>query len=200
MIKGWFRAVSLTAALLTAGAVAYAEDPAVAPVQSFYDALTANMKQGKALGLKGRYDRLKPVLEASFDMPGMTRLSVGPAWNKMSDAEHAALTRALTRYTVASYAANFNSFDGEKFVVEPAAKDRGADKVVFSKLVTKDQTVTFNYLMRNNGSGWKVIDIYLEGFVSQILKQRADFMASVAKGAPALEKQIDQLADNLMKE
>jgi phospholipid transport system substrate-binding protein len=159
------------------------------------------MKQGKALGLKGRYEKLKPVIETSFDMPGMTRLSVGPAWNTMTDADHAALTKALTRYTVASYATNFKTFDGEKFVVEPAAKDRGADKVVFSKLISGSDTIPFNYLMRKNGTSWKVIDIYLNGFVSQMAKQRSDFAATVAKGgAPALEKQIDTLADGLMKE
>jgi phospholipid transport system substrate-binding protein len=201
MIKGWVRAAAMTAALLTAGVVAHAEDAAVSPVQSFYDTLVGTMKQGKALGIKGRYDKLKPAIEASFDMPGMTRLSVGPAWNSMSDADHAALTKALTRYTVASYASNFKSFDGEKFVVEPAAKDRNADKVVFSKLVTKDETIPFNYLMRKNGASWKVIDIYLNGFVSQMAKQRSDFSSTVTSGgAAALEKKIDSLADKLMKD
>ncbi len=201
MVKGWFRAAAMTTALLSAGVVAHAEDAAVAPVQSFYDGLLSTMKQGKALGLKGRFEKLKPVIETSFDMPGMTRLSVGPAWNNMSDADHAALTKALTRYTVASYASNFKSFDGEKFVVEPVAKDRNADKVVMSKLVTKDETIPFNYLMRKNGASWKVIDIYLNGFVSQMAKQRSDFSSTVTTGgAVALEKKINTLADGMMKD
>jgi phospholipid transport system substrate-binding protein len=201
MIKGWFRAASLAVALMTAGAVGHAEDPAVAPVQSFYDTLLSTMKQGKALGIKGRYEKLKPVIETSFDLPGMTRLSVGPAWNTMSEADQKALTAALSRYTVASYAANFKSFDGEKFVVEPASKDRNADKVVFSKLVAGAEIVPFNYLMRKNGTSWKVIDIYLAGFVSQIAKQRSDFGTTVQSGgAAALEKKLNALADGLMKE
>jgi phospholipid transport system substrate-binding protein len=203
MIKGWFRAASLAVALMTAGAVAQAEaaDPAVAPVQSFYDTLISTMKQGKALGIKGRYEKLKPVAEATFDLPGMTRLSVGPAWNTMSPADQDALIKALSRYTIASYAANFKSFDGEKFVVEPAAKDRNADKVVFSKLIAGAEIVPFNYLMRKNGASWKVIDIYLNGFVSQMAKQRSDFGATVQSGgAAALQKKIDTLADKLMKE
>jgi phospholipid transport system substrate-binding protein len=201
MMKGWFRAAAMAATLASVGVIAHAEDAAVAPVQSFYDALLSTMKQGKALGIKGRYEKLKPVVEASFDLPGMARLSVGPAWNTMSDADHTAVTKALTRYTVASYASNFDSFDGEKFVVEPVAKDRNADKVVFSKLIAKTQTVPFNYLMRKNGASWKVIDIYLNGFVSQMAKQRSDFGATVQSGgAAALEKQIDTLADKMMKE
>jgi len=203
MIKIWFRAVSLAAAMFAAGAVAEAQsvDPAVQPVQTFYDALLSSMKQGKQLGMKGRYEKLKPVIEQTFDLPGMTRLSVGPAWNTMSAADQEALTKALSRYTIASYAANFNSYDGEKFVVEPTPKDRNADKMVLSKLIAGKDVVPFNYLMRKNGASWKIIDIYLNGFVDQILKQRSDFSSTLKTGGAAgLEKKITAMADTLLKE
>ncbi len=203
MTMGWIRAASLAATLFAAGTAAYAEaaDPAVQPVQSFYDTLLATMKQGKQLGVKGRYDKLKPVIEHAFDLPGMTRLSVGPSWNTMSPQDQQALTTALSRYTIANYASNFNSYDGEKFVVEPASTPRGADKIVASKLITGKETIPFNYRMRQVGSSWKVIDIFLNGYVSQIAKQRSDFGATVQSGgAAALEKKIDSLSDKLMKE
>jgi len=202
MRKSLFAAVSL-AAFLTVPAV-YAEvpaDPAVAPVQSFYDTLLSTMKQGKQLGVKGRYEKLKPVIEQAFDLPGMTRLSVGPAWNTMAEADQKALIAALSRYTVASYASNFKSFEGEKFAVEPASTARGADKVVNSKLVAGSEVIPFSYRMRQSGTSWKVIDIYLAGFVSQIAKQRSDFAATVqAGGAQALEKKLNALSDGLMKD
>ncbi len=201
MSFGWMRAATLATTMMALGAVAYAEDPAVQPVQSFYDTLLSTMKQGKALGVKGRYEKLKPVIEQSFDLPGMARLSVGPPWNTMSPADQQAIVTALSRYTIASYANNFNSYDGEKFVVEPTATERGADKMVASKLVTKSETVPFNYRMRQVGSNWKVIDIFLNGYVSQIAKQRSDFGATVQSGgAKALVKKLDALSDKLMKE
>lgn len=203
MTKTLFRAASLAALLMASGTAVYAQaiDPAVAPVQSFYDTLLSAMKQGKQLGIKGRYEKLKPVIEQSFDMPGMTRLSVGPAWNTMPEADQKALTTAMTRYTVASYASNFKSFDGEKFVVDPAATVRGADKVVTSKLIAGKDTIPFNYRMRQAGGSWKIIDIFLNGYVSQIAKQRSDFSATVQSGgAAALEKKLDTLSDGLMKD
>jgi phospholipid transport system substrate-binding protein len=203
MTMGWIRAASLATTLFAAGTAAYAQaaDPAVQPVQSFYDTLLVTMKQGKQLGVKGRYEKLKPVIEQSFDLPGMTRLSVGPAWQTMSPQDQQALTTALSRYTIANYAANFNSYDGEKFVVEPTSTPRGTDKIVASKLITGNETIPFTYRMRQAGSNWKVIDIFLNGYVSQIAKQRSDFGATVqAGGAQALEKKIDSLSDKLMKE
>ncbi|GAA0526971.1 phospholipid transport system substrate-binding protein [Rhizomicrobium palustre] len=202
MTKSLFQAASLAALLMVPAA--YAEvpaDPAVAPVQSFYDTLIATMKQGKQLGVKGRYEKLKPVIEQSFDLPGMTRLSVGPAWNTMSEADQKALTAALSRYTIASYASNFKSFDGEKFTVDPASTVRGADKVVTSKLTAGKDVIPFNYRMRQAGSSWKIIDIFLNGYVSQIAKQRSDFAATMQSGgAAALEKKLDTLSDGLMKD
>ncbi len=201
MSFGWMRAATLATTMMALGAVAYAEDPAVQPVQSFYDTLLATMKQGKALGIKGRYEKLKPTIEQSFDLSGMTRLSVGPSWNTMSPTDQQAVVAALSRYTIANYASNFNSYDGEKFVVEPTAADRGADKMVASKLVTKSETIPFNYRMRQVGSNWKVIDIFLNGYVSQIAKQRSDFGATVQSGgAQALVKKLNALSDKLMKD
>lgn len=201
MSFGLIRAASLAATVMMATTVAYAEDPAVQPVQSFYDTLLATMKQGKQLGVKGRYEKLKPVIEQSFDLPGMARLSVGPTWTAMSPADQQSVTAALGRYTIASYASNFDSYDGEKFVVEPVSTERKTYRVVMSKLVTKDQTIPFNYLMRQSGTSWKVINIYLNGYVDQMAKQRSDFGATVtAGGAPALIKKLDALSDKLMKD
>ena len=71
MTKTLFRAASLAALLMASTTATYAEvaDPAVTPVQTFYDTLVASMKQGKQLGVKGRYEKLKPVIEQSFDLP-----------------------------------------------------------------------------------------------------------------------------------
>lgn len=201
MITSWFRAASLAVAVLavTTAAVAETPDPAIQPVQAFYDTLLATMKQGRQLGVHGRYERLRPVIEQSFDLPGMTRLSVGPAWNTMTPAEQQGLVAALTRYTIASYASNFKSYDGERFVVDPTVTMRGTDKVVTTKLIAGALVVTFNYRMRQVGTSWRIIDIYLAGFVSQVAKQRSDFAATVASGgAAALERKLNALADGLM--
>jgi len=203
MTKMFFRAASMAALLMASGTAIYAQasDPAVAPIQSFYDTLLVSMKQGKQLGVKGRYEKLKPVIEQSFDLSGMTRLSVGPAWNNMSEADQKAVTAAFSRYTIASYASNFKSFDGEKFTVDPVSTVRGTDKVVTSKLVAGKDVYPFNYRMRQVGSNWKIIDIFLNGYVSQLAKQRSDFAATVQSGgAAALEKKLDTLADGLMKD
>ena len=177
-----------------------AGDPAVRQIETFYAALIDNMKKGQELGIEGRYRQLAPVAEATFDLAGMARLTVGPAWTGMAETDHKAITDAFGRLTLATYAKNFAKFGGEEFVVDPMVKMRGEDKIVESKLVRPGRsTVPFNYRMRLVGDKWKVIDVYLNGYVSQVALRRADFSSTVASsGAAGLVKKIDELADRQM--
>jgi phospholipid transport system substrate-binding protein len=176
-------------------------DPAVRAIQTFYAALVDTMKKGKELGLEGRYRQLTPAVDAAFDLAEMTRLSVGPAWNTISEADHTAIVDAFKRMTIANYAKNFASFSGEQFTTDPMVKMRGADKIVESKLVGSDHATTpFNYRLRQAGDSWKIVDVYLNGYVSQLALRRSDYSSTLASaGAAGLAKKINDLADRDMK-
>lgn len=193
-------ALALALSLFAPAARADAADPATPAVQGFYATLLECMKGGKTLGAQGRYDKLKPVVERTFDLATMVKYAVGPTWSTASADDQKALTDAFTRMTIAQYAGNFSSFDGEKFTVEPKAEIRGTDHYVKTALVAKDQTVAFIYRMRQFGSDWRIIDILLDGSISQLSVYRSDFAATLkAGGAAALVKKIDGLADKALK-
>jgi len=172
-------------------------DPAVTTVRAFYDALLDSMKHAKALGIKGRYKKLEPAVDAAFDFPVMTRLAVGPQWQSMSDADHKTLTAAFQRMTIADYAHNFDGYNGEDFVVDPQVRERAGDKIVSSKMVVKGQDpIPFVYRMRNSGNGWKIIDIFLNGYVSEVATKRADFASTLKSGgATALAQKLNAMSD-----
>jgi phospholipid transport system substrate-binding protein len=158
------------------------------------------MKNAKALGAQGRYNKLKPAVEQAFELGTMIKYAVGPTWDTASADDQKALTRSFARMTAAQYAGNFDGYDGEKFTVEPQADIRGTDHYVKTALVAKDQTVAFIYRMRQFGGEWKIIDILLDGSISQLSVYRSDFSATLkAGGAPALVKKIDALADKALK-
>ncbi|MEO8631486.1 MAG: ABC transporter substrate-binding protein, partial [Betaproteobacteria bacterium] len=79
-------------------------DNAVARVRSFYAALLDTMKQAKRLSTQGRFDKLAPAVRATFDLPAMTRMAVGPSWTSMSAEDQAALIDVFSRMTIATYA------------------------------------------------------------------------------------------------
>jgi phospholipid transport system substrate-binding protein len=177
-------------------------DPAAQQISRFDDTLLASMKGGKSLGVEGRYRKLEPIITQVFDLPDMTKYAVGPAWDKMSAADQQTLIKAFSRMTIANYAKNFDSYDGEQFTVDPNVQSRGEDKLVSTKLITASKSTTpFIYRMRQAGGTWKVVDIFLNGFVSELATKRSDFASTVASGgAPALVTKINSLTDNLLKE
>src|ERR1700720_2748035 len=116
LLKTW--AFALAVAFL-ASVPARAADPAADRIQSFYGSLLDTMKHGPQLGMQGRYHTLEPAVDATFDIPAMIQFIVGPGWSSMNDGDKSSLVAAFRRMTIASYAANFASFDGEQFNVDP---------------------------------------------------------------------------------
>ena len=181
-------------------APAWAADPAAERIQTFYAALLDTMKRGPELGMQGRYHALEPAVDATFDIPAMIEFIVGPGWANTSQQDKTALIAAFRRMTIANYAANFTSFGGEQFKVDSNVQQRGADKLVQTTLApVGDKPVPLNYRMRDTTGSWKAIDVFLEGYVSELSTRRSDFASTLASGGPtALIAKINQLADGLL--
>jgi phospholipid transport system substrate-binding protein len=190
---------ALAAALLISAlgfpAQAQPTDPAATSVQNFYDALIASMKAGGTA--KSRYEKLKPAVEQDFDLPGMTALSVGPSWPSIAAADQKSLVDAFERMTIANYARNFDSFHGERFLVDSDVQARGGDKYVKSTMNPGgSDAIAFNYRLHQAGNSWKIVDVYLAGNISQLAQKRADFATTLSSSGPqGLAKKIDALAD-----
>jgi len=194
-------AALLVALTLPADVAAVEVDPAVAPIRAFYDALLAAMKQADQLGVRGRYDKLAPVIRSTFDLPAMTRIAVGPEWTTIPPEQQAALTDHFSRMTIATYANRFDGWSGQSFEVDPEVLPRNNGRIVRTKLNRpKEEPVTLNYLMRGTGDSWKIVDIYLSGTISELATQRSEFGAILKSGGPAaLIESLRQQIDKLMK-
>jgi phospholipid transport system substrate-binding protein len=198
------RIVLLLCALLLMPAAhsAYAagSDPAVIPVQTLTSSLLKAMKAGSATSTAERYRQLEPVVEQVFALPLMTQLSVGPDWSNFKPEQQKELITAFSRYTIANYAHNFNSFNGQKFEVDGNVLTRGDEKIVQSSLIPPGGTPTnLLYRMRNVNGAWKIIDVIYNG-VSQLILHRTDFAAAIAGGgAPALIAHLNQMSNGLLK-
>lgn len=197
-------AAGLSTALGAAGAsvaVAQASDPAAARIESFDAAVIKTLQAGKAAGAAGRAKVVGPAVEQTFDLPFMTRVAVGPDWTKMSPEDQAALLKAYSRFAVANWAKNFSDYSGQKLEIDGPVQTRGADKIVKTKLTSPGSApVTLAYRMRDNGAGWKVIDVYYNSTISQITTQRSDFASTLQSGgAKALVAKLDAQTDKLLK-
>ena len=174
---------------------------AVDTIKSFYDTLLSVMQQAKALGLKGRYEKLAPAIHKAFNLPLMTRLSVGPDWQKIGPDDQKKLTDAFSDLSISTYAARFDGYSGEHFDVDPNPTPTSGGVIVNSKLVQKSgEPVQLNYLMREGEGGWQILDVFLKGTISELATRRSEFSTVLRRdGAQALVQLIENRAADLKK-
>ena len=98
-------------------AAAQSGDDPKATVQAFYTTLEDTMKHGAELGFEGRYQKLEPVIQRTFDVPVMAKIAVGAEWTAFSADEKERMLDAFNRYMVTTYAARFKSYKGQQFQV-----------------------------------------------------------------------------------
>ena len=208
MFRGLYARVWLLGllTLVSAGAVpapALAQESAPrAAVEKLHSTLIAAMKNGAALAFEGRVAALTPVVAETFDIPAMARISTGAAWQKMTPAQQSDIATAFGKWTVASYAGNFSTWDGEAFVTTGDTPDDGRGNVmVNTQLNIKDAApVQFNYRLHEVNGAWKIFDIYLDGAISQLAMRRAEFAATLGKGTAAeLVAHMNKLAADAKK-
>ena len=158
-------------------------DPATAPVTQFYGVLLQAMKAGRRMSFPQRYQLLAPAVDAAFDLDGILRISVGSFWSTLPPAQQQTLSQVFRSYTIANYVASFHTAKERAIVVEPVTRPVGSERVVTTMITKRNHDpLRIDYVMRNEASGWKVVDVLLDGTISRVAVQRSDFASLVSSG------------------
>jgi phospholipid transport system substrate-binding protein len=173
--------------------------PAARHIESYYRQLLPTIQQAGRLSVRERDRRFTPAISSAFDLGTMARLAAGPAWTGFSGSQQAAVRDAFAQFLIADYASLVTDYSGESFVVEPqtSQESRGGGEIVKTKLLQPGgRTVTINYLVR----GGRVIDVYLNGTVSDLATRRDEFASILASGggADALVKKLRERTQTLL--
>lgn len=161
---------------------AEAESP-VATVERFHAGLLEIMKQAEELGFQGRVDALRPLMAKTFDLGFMASKTVGGHWRKLSAEDKKRWSDVFAQFSTANYAGRFTGFKGEQFVtlgVEDAARNT---RMVLTRIVVpNDKDVELNYRLLETAEGeWKVIDVYLDGTVSELALRRSEYASALKR-------------------
>jgi phospholipid transport system substrate-binding protein len=167
-------------------------------VHSLYDALLSTMKNGRTLGQSGRFTQLEPVIRRTFDISSMTRLSVGPSWATLTEAQRQQVTESFARYISAIYADRFDSYAGQKLQVIDERPTMAGIMVRSQIIKANGEPVNVDYMMRRNGDSWLISDIYLDGAISEVATRRSEFAAILkGQGIDGLIAALNRKADIL---
>lgn len=208
VIKFYRLAGILVFCLLISAVNAYAQNKegnggasAKAVVEQFQAELIDVMKNGKKLGFSGRYDKLKEAVSNSHDLNKIARIVVGKEWEKLNSEQQDELVDVFSRLSIASYAHNFNDYSGEKFTFESEEETTRGGVVVHSRLtVPDDKPVKFDYMLKEKGNSWRIINIIANG-VSDLALKRSEYTTILQReGFDALMAKINEKIDNYSKQ
>lgn len=176
--------------------------PPAAVVARVNEALLGAMREAESLGVAGRYQRLAPVLEPAFDFAFMARVSAGRFWRDLAPDERERLAEAFARMSVTTYAARFDGYDGERFEVGEAVEQPRGGVLVRNRLLRTDEpAVAIDYLLREFDGRWRIIDVFLDGSISELATKRSEYSAILDQdGFEALLAKITQKTDEMAGE
>ena len=189
--------------LLRISAPASAQAPTLgarAVIQHLYDELLDTMKHAAALGVKGRYQKLEPLIFGVFDLPFMARLTVGPLWTGLPPEQKYRAVHAYGHYIAAVYANRFDGYAGERLEVLREQKIPHGMLVRSQIVKSNGEPVALDYRVHDNMIGWQIRDVYETGAISELATQRSDFAQILrTQGIDGLIAQLDKKADDLLK-
>ena len=170
---------------------------AVAVVDNLHAALLEIMQNAKTLGFIGRREKIAPVIERSFDLPFITRFTLGRYWTDLSAEQQKTVVETFSRWTIANYAARFNGYSGEQFETisnESARRDRELVRTVLDVRTDPGEKITLDYLLHETGDKWRIINVIANG-VSDLSLKRADYGAVLK--SDGLDTLIAKLNDQI---
>lgn len=166
-------------------------------VEDFQNELLSVMKDGKALGFKGRYDKLDIAVKKSHDLPKIARIVVGKQWEELSAEQQTTLEKVFSQLSISAYAYNFKDYSGETFsFVSEEETGRGGVVMHTNLHIPGEKDVKFDYMMKKKDDGWRIINIIADG-VSDLALKRSEYTSVLSKdGFDALIAKITEKINN----
>ncbi len=155
---------------------------ASAPVSLLCERLTQIEHSSGSFAQRARI--LTPAIDMVFNLPVVLQNSVGLRYRTLPDAQRQQLLDQFRQFTVARYVSNFAPGGTDKFEVSPTATASPVpgDQIVHTRIVAGASSTDIDYVMRDGPTGWQVVDVLLNGNISQVAVQRADFSSSLSSG------------------
>ena len=170
-----------------------------AVVESFHTDLLGVMKNAKTLGVAGRYKKFLGLIDSYFDMPLMVAFITSESWRNASTEAKMGVVKAAKRLSAAELAVLFDSYGGETFKTTGSMVLRDKSVLVETALKREnDPDVKVSYRVRKFGDKWRIIDVLLDGTISQLVKRRGEYYRTlVDSGISGLTKLLNAKADEI---
>jgi phospholipid transport system substrate-binding protein len=179
---------------------AYSEDSPQVLVTQFQNALVNVMKDAKTLGVRGRFERLNPIVDRAFHIPLMTQIATAGAWSEADDDKRREMVNAFRRMNISTLATLFDGYSGETFKVVGEREGPQNTRIVETVLTKSDKSTNeLAYVARRFSSRWYLIDVVVDRGISEITVRRSEYSRILKeRGIDGLISTLNGKADELL--
>ena len=155
-------------------------DPAKT-VNSLHSSLLKGMQGGDKLGFQGRFKLLAPIIERSLDLDFIAKTVLGKLWTKLNREQQQIFISHFHKLSISTYAGWFKEYDGENFkYIDQKTMPRNYVLVRSQLIKSNGDTVSFDYLLRQDKKDWRIINILADG-VSDLALKRVEYRSVLGK-------------------
>ncbi len=175
---------------------AQAEQSAQALVEATSNQMLAKLKEEQKLlkqEPKRLYEMVNEIVLPHFDFQYMSQMVLAKHWRRAKVDERTAFTAEFKMLLVRTYATSLKEYTDQELVYLPFRAGKNTAQAVVRTEIEQPGgfPIPIDYKLHNNGDGWKVFDIIIDG-VSMVTNYRSSFAKEIRKaGLPSL---IDTLA------
>ncbi len=164
-------------------------------ISSVAEQLLARIKQDReALDKDPQrlYAMVDEVVLPYFDFPLMSRLVLGPAWDKAGDAQQKRFMDGFKTLLVKTYGNALLQYSNEKVSFSEAEPGSKPDRASVASTIQSPgaDPVTMHYRMRQKDGRWLVYDVVVDN-ISLVTNYRGTYASEIKRAG--LESLIDKL-------
>jgi len=161
-------------------------------VQRLHASLIEAMRIGSSGGYENRQEAIRDVVLDSYDFPVVGRLTLGSHWDRLEADQRERFLEVFRRLVVGNYAAEFDSYNGQRFETVKSEKQRPGLAVVRSAFTSASgKSRRFDYQLRQDDGRWLIVNVAVDG-VSDLALKRSQYTTVLRRdGFEALIERLE---------
>jgi len=152
-----------------------------------------DLLQRHELTIADRQARVRELLRHGFAIEPIARFVAGRYWRQMTAQQQAEYVELFEEYIVRSYASKLDLYSGLGFAVEGERPDGENGAIVVTAVKPREgPPAKVQWRMRLAESGWKIVDVVIEG-ISMALTQQSEYASVIRNHGGAVDGLIQDL-------
>lgn len=154
---------------------------------------TIEQTRTKQLSQEQARVRFRQILNDAFDLDTIARFTLGKYWRQATPAQQKEYVYLLRTVIINKYADRVLGYSGNSYKITKASSVGAKDFAVTSTIERgREAPVDFGWRLRRIGSGYKVIDLSVEG-ISMSVTHRSDFASVIERNGGQVEALLQSL-------